>query len=59
MLKIWFVCRFADLVYVQLDLDTLKISSENSFFLDILGGFWVLLGSRVGDPSTGVEDGVG
>ena len=53
MLKSWFVCGFADLVYMQLDLDNLKMGSGNRFYGDNLGAFG-LWGSWVGEPSLGV-----
>ena len=47
---------------VQLDLNHLKTGSGNGFLevlLIFFGFWWGLLGSRVGDQPTVIEDGVG
>ena len=59
MQKNWLCAEFD---HVQLDLNHLKTGSGNKFFWGILLFFlfrWGLLGSRVGDQPTGIEDGVG
>ena len=58
--KVGFCANLGD---VRLDLNHLKGGSGKwLFFLGILDGFWVLVGSpgvMGGDPPLGVEDGVG